>query len=93
MNEFIEKLIGRLEEKKETYKEIRKNTHCRRTEMDDCDSCIADNKLQNRLETIDNVIEIVNQLAEEYKGHKDKDCSKCSRRSWYQKGYADAEKK
>lgn len=25
--------------------------------------------------------------------HKDKDCSQCSRRSWYQKGYADAEKK
>lgn len=34
-------------------------------------------------------IKIVNQLAEEY---KEKDCSKCSRRSWYQKGYADAEK-
>lgn len=32
----------------------------------------------------------VNELAEE---HKDKDCSKCSRRSWYQIGYADAEKK
>ena len=24
--------------------------------------------------------------------HKDKDCSQCSRRSWYQKGYADAKK-
>lgn len=36
------------------------------------------------------VIEIVNQVAEEY---KDRDCSKCSRRSWYQIGYADAEKK
>lgn len=34
-------------------------------------------------------ISIANQLAEE---HKEKDCSKCSRRSWYQKGYADAEK-
>lgn len=35
-------------------------------------------------------IKIVSQLTERY---KDKDCSKCSRRSWYQKGYADAEKK
>lgn len=25
--------------------------------------------------------------------HNDKDCSQCSRRSWYQKGYADAKKK
>lgn len=35
-------------------------------------------------------IKIVNQLAEEY---NNEDCSKCSRRSWYQKGYKDAEKK
>ena len=39
---------------------------------------------------ISEATEIVNQLAEEY---KDIDCSKCSRRSWYQKGYADAKKK
>ena len=39
---------------------------------------------------IEAAIEIVNQVTEEY---KDKDCSKCSRRSWYQIGYADAEKK
>ncbi len=41
------------------------------------------------LDGIDEIIEIINELAEEYKG---KDCSKCSRRSWYQKGYSDAEK-
>ena len=40
--------------------------------------------------TVNRAIEIVNQVAEEY---KDRDCSKCSRRSWYQIGYADAEKK
>ena len=41
-------------------------------------------------ECYEHAIEIVNQVAEEY---KDRDCSKCSRRSWYQIGYADAEKK
>lgn len=34
-------------------------------------------------------IKIVKKLAEEY---KDKDCSECSRRKFYQQGYADAEK-
>lgn len=38
----------------------------------------------------DRAIRIVNQVAEEFGS---KDCSKCSRRSWYQIGYADAEKK
>ena len=38
---------------------------------------------------IDDAISIINQLAEEY---NEKDCSQCSRRSWYQMGYADAEK-
>ena len=37
----------------------------------------------------EDAIKIINQLAEE---HIEKDCSKCSRRSWYQKGYADAKK-
>lgn len=35
------------------------------------------------------VIENINQLAEEY---KDKDCSKCTRRTFYQQGYKDAER-
>lgn len=61
MKEFVEKLIGRLEEiDRKTFRISPKDA-----------------------------IEIVNQLAEEY---KEKDCSKCSRRSWYQKGYADAER-
>ena len=66
MKEFVEKLIGRFEEEKEFYRKIRKNTHCRRTEMDDCDSCRADHYLNARLNCVDNLISIVNQLAEEY---------------------------
>lgn len=66
MKEFVEKLIGRLEEEKEAY-------------SDTTYYALG----------VGSVIKIVNQLAEEY---KEKDCSKCSRRSWYQKGYADAER-
>ena len=66
MKEFIEKLIGRLEEQKEKYKEIRNNTHCIITETSECDSCRADHYLKARLKCIDRTIEIVNQLAEEY---------------------------
>lgn len=43
-----------------------------------------------KIEAFVKAIEIVKEVAEEY---KDRDCSKCSRRSWYQIGYADAEKK
>lgn len=68
MNEFIEKLISKLEEEKEGAK--RRNAFDSEVSY----SC---------------AISIVNELAEEY---KDKDCSKCSRRSWYQIGYADAKK-
>lgn len=45
---------------------------------------------------LDEFIDILNDQPITYdveKEYKDKDCSKCSRRSWYQKGYADAEKK
>lgn len=68
MQQFIDNLISRLEEQKTKYREIRKNTYCRRTEMDDCDSCRADHYLDARLEGINKAKEIVNQLAEEYKG-------------------------
>lgn len=72
MKEFVEKLIGRLEEEHEKcinrYGVVGGNAPA--IEVKQC-------------------IEIVNQFAEEY---KEKDCSKCSRRSWYQIGYADAEK-
>ena len=74
MKEFVEKLIGRLEEYQEN------NTFCK--SEDDYELGIFN--------TCEKAIEIVNQLAEEY---NNKDCSQCSRRSWYQKGYADAEKK
>lgn len=66
MKEFIEKLIERLEEQKTKYREIRKNTYCRRTEMDDCDYCRADHYLDARLEGINKAKEIANELAEEY---------------------------
>ena len=76
MKEFIEKLIGRLEEQKTRYREIRKNTYCRRTEMDDCDSCRADHYLDARIEGINKAKEIANQLAEEYADCY-KDCGQC----------------
>ena len=66
MKEFIEKLIGRLEEQKEQYKRARENTHCVITETSECDSCKADHYLYARLRCTDRTIEIVNQLAEEY---------------------------
>lgn len=53
------KLIEKLEEQKEAYKNVRKNTYCRRTEMNDCDSCKADHYLEAKLEAIDDVIEII----------------------------------
>ena len=66
MKEFVEKLIERLEEQKTKYREIRKNTYCRRSETDDCDSCRADHYLDARLEGINKAKGIVNELAEEH---------------------------
>lgn len=66
MKEFVEKLIEQLEELQEKYKGIRANTHCVVTETSECDSCKADNYLYARLRSVDEVIKIVNQLAEEY---------------------------
>ena len=68
MNEVFEKIIEKLEIQKDYYKTIRKNTYCRRTEMDDCDSCRADHYLEARLSAIDDAIEIVKQEAEKYEG-------------------------
>ena len=68
MKQFIDNLNSSFEEQKTKYREIRKNTYCRRTEMDDCDSCRADHYLDARLEGINKAKEIVNQLAAEYKG-------------------------
>ena len=89
MKEFVEKLIGRLEEEKNKaeeryHKYLDDDNYCNLP----CVFTIAD-IVQDKVEVLTEVKEIVNQLAEEY---KEKDCSKCSRRSWYQKGYADAEK-
>ena len=67
MNKVFEKIIEKLESQKEYYKTIRKNTYCRRTEMDDCDSCRANHYLEARLSAIDDAIEIVKQETEKYK--------------------------
>ena len=66
MNKVFEKIIEKLESQKEYYKTIRKNTYCRRTEMDDCDSCKANHYLEARLSAIDDAIEIVKQETEKY---------------------------
>ena len=55
-------VFDELQKLKERYKEIRKNTYCRRTEMDDCDSCRADHYLDARLKAIDDCIEILINL-------------------------------
>lgn len=52
----LSKVKERLIEMKEEYRVIRKNTRCRVTEMDDCDSCKADHYLDARLGTINDVI-------------------------------------
>ena len=63
MKEFIEKLIGRLEEYKDSHlieRDSGQSEHClgqEDCEMMDCTLCVWDK-----------AIEIVNQLAEEYKG-------------------------
>lgn len=66
MQEVFEKIINKLEEQKEYCKDIRKNTHCRVTETDNCDGCRADHYLDARLETINSAIEIVKQTVAEY---------------------------
>ena len=76
MQEVFEKIIEKLEIQKDYYKTIRKNTYCRRTEMDDCDSCRADHYLEARLSAIDDAIEIVKQEAERYEECY-KDCGDC----------------
>lgn len=56
-NDVIEKLM----QLKKHYKEVRKNTHCRRTETSDCDSCRADHSLDARLSTVDKCISILRE--------------------------------
>ena len=66
MQEVFENIINKLEEQKEYYKDIRKNTHCRVTETSECDSCIADHFLDARLRCVDDIIEIVKHEAEKF---------------------------
>ena len=56
-NSIIEKLL----QLKEHYKKVRKNTYCRRIEMDDCDSCRADHYLEARLDTVDKCIQLLKE--------------------------------
>jgi hypothetical protein len=86
MKEFIEKLIGRLEEEKNKILLFEDNA----TEEE------AGWYFSGSRNGLADAISIVNQLAGEYincSTDTSTDCSKCSRRSWYQKGYTDAEKK
>ena len=66
MKEFIEKLIGRLEE----LKKIEQNRHddCDEEGYGDAEQIYGDGRSQGRFEQTHKIIEIVNQLAEEYKG-------------------------
>ena len=66
LQEVFENIINKLEEQKEYYKDIRKNTHCRVTETSECDSCRADHCLDARLRCVDDITEIVKQEAEKY---------------------------
>ena len=90
MKEFIEKIIEMLEEEKEfAYADFYE--YLMRYELDN-DFDEDDDWFYKGLIR---ATEIVNQLAEEYGKDTNvttKDCLKCSRRLWYQKGYADAEK-
>lgn len=58
----LNRCIDELQKLKDLYKEIRKNTYCRRTEMDDCDSCKADHYLEARLSTVDDCIKILDKM-------------------------------
>lgn len=58
-NTIIEKLL----QLKEHYKDAR--TYCKRTEIDDCDSCRAGHYLEARLDTLDECIQLVRES-----GHK-----------------------
>lgn len=57
-NDIIEKLL----ELKEHYEKVRKNTHCRVTETDDCDSCRADHHLEAKLWAVDDCIRIIQSM-------------------------------
>ena len=80
MQAVFEKIIEKLEMQKDYYKTIRKNTYCRRTEMDDCDSCRSDHYLEARLSAIDDAIEmaILSTLHNNFDNVNKKSSLKCS---------------
>ena len=57
----IDKVVKMLNDLKNEYEERRKNTYCRVTETDSCDSCRADHYLDARIGAVDRSIEIVKQ--------------------------------
>lgn len=57
----VDNVIKRLNTLKNEYEERRKNTYCRVTETDSCDSCRADHYLDARIGAVDRSIEIVKQ--------------------------------
>lgn len=66
MQKLVVEIIKELEKQKEIYKERRANTYCKRSEMDDCDSCRADHYLEARLEATENAINIAMRVDNQY---------------------------
>lgn len=60
----VDNVIKRLNTLKNEYEERRKNTYCRVTETDSCDSCRADHYLDARIGAVDRSIEIVKESGE-----------------------------
>lgn len=78
MKEAFEKIKERLSIESDKWNDIWSNS----SKGDDiCD--YADGKN----DAFDEALSIVSEVEAEYKG---KDCSECTKRSWYQRGYADA---
>ena len=91
MKEFIDKLIDRLE--KEKSEAVASIVIWAYSKVIRIVNELAEEYVKTPAPDHPIPIDTQQYIAElEYKV-KDKDCSKCSRRSWYQIGYADAEKK
>lgn len=90
MKEFIENLIGRLEET--DFNDIQMVVREVLLKYGFPYESVVQDEVWDALDELSSnkfAIKIVKKLAEEY---KDKDCSECSRRKFYQQGYEDAKK-
>lgn len=85
MKEFIEKLIGRLEELKKREMDREENI----TEdgyWEDCDEAFEDGESNGRYQAVVKIMNIVNQLAEEYqREHDDTDYANIELYAFWQK--------